>query len=137
MLEDFVAQQDRITQRVRVLLADQDPISQHVLGSVLRKTAQLDVTTCTDRRQPVRRWPLNQVDVAVLATSPCEDPNSTVKELVFRRIPVLLIGIGWNRSRLDGVFAAGASGCLVKDTKVTGLGAAVRAVASGHTVLSP
>ncbi|WP_354640890.1 helix-turn-helix transcriptional regulator [Kitasatospora camelliae] len=121
----------------RVLLADHDPISRHVLQSVLRKTDQIRFVASVDMRRPLREWPLEQVDVAILAVGPQEDHEDILRELARGKIRVLLVGIGWSRERLDAAFAAGVAGCLVKDTRIGGLAAAARAVASGHTVLSP
>ncbi|WP_441250126.1 response regulator transcription factor [Kitasatospora sp. McL0602] len=90
-----------------------------------------------DIRRPVREWPLDQVDVAVLAIGHQEDHSRTVHELALSKIQVLLIGVGWTRARLEAAVSAGAAGCLVKDTRIGGLATAVRSVASGHAVLSP
>lgn len=134
---DWLPDVDHGEPDTRVLVADRDPISRHVLGEVLRRTGQFDVVACVEGDQPMRTWPLSRVDVVVLAATPREDITLTVRELVSRRIRVLLIGVGWTRGRLDAAFAAGVAGCLVKNTEVGGLAAAAQAVASGHTVLSP
>lgn len=121
---------------VRVLLADPDPISRHVLGSALREAGRFPVA-CVDSRHPLREWPLAGMNVAVLVVGPQEDPAATVRELTARKLRVLLLGVGWTRERLSAALAAGAAGCLVKDTRVEGLAPAAQAVASGHMVLSP
>lgn len=121
---------------VRVLLADPDPISRHVLGSALREVGRFPVD-CVDSRRPLREWPLDGMNVAVLVVGPQEDLTPAVRELVARKLRVLLLGVGWTRERLSAALAAGASGCLVKDTQVAGLAPAAQAVASGHMVLSP
>ncbi|WP_371493617.1 response regulator transcription factor [Kitasatospora sp. NBC_00374] len=121
----------------RVLLADHDPVSRHVLGRVLDRSGRLAGVVCVDTRSPWQEWPLAQVDVAVLAVGPQEDLTRTVRELAARGIRILMIGVDWTRQRLDGAFAAGAAGCLVKDARIEGLAAAVHTVAHDHTVLSP
>ncbi|MFJ5999584.1 LuxR C-terminal-related transcriptional regulator [Streptomyces sp. NPDC092370] len=123
--------------RARVLVADHDPISRHVLTSVLATSAHLDVVGGVNNQQPLRQWPLDRVDVAVLAVAPREDATGLIRQLDLRRVRVLVVGTGWTQRRLDAVFAAGATGCLVKNIKVAKIAAAIRAVASGHTVLSP
>lgn len=122
---------------IKVLLLDQDPISRHVLGSGLRKTGRFKVSMFVEGYQNVPRAITGQVDVAVVTVGPRDDFQRVTRELSARDIRVLLVGIGWSRPRLDGAFIAGAAGCVVKDTDIGGLTAAVRAVASGYTVLSP
>ncbi|GGZ04080.1 response regulator transcription factor [Streptomyces nitrosporeus] len=121
----------------RILLADQDPISRHVLGGVVHRADRLQLVASVDIRQPLKDWPLDQVDVAVLGMGYNCEPASTVRELAACGIEVLLIGVGWTKAKLDAVLQAGAKGCLMKDTRIGGLAAAARAVASGHVVLSP
>ncbi|WP_328620078.1 response regulator transcription factor [Streptomyces sp. NBC_00354] len=123
--------------QIRVLIADPDPISRHVLASVLRGTCGLDVVDSLDSRQPPLQWPLNRVDVVVLAIGPREDPVPVIRELRGQDVPVLLMGTDWTRAGLRNALAAGAAGCLVKDTKLAGLGTAARAVAAGHTLIAP
>lgn len=123
--------------RARVLVADHDPISRHVLTRVLDTSAHLDVVGSVNNQQPLRQWPLDRVDVAVLAVAPREDASGLIRQLDQRQVRVLVVGTGWTQRRLDAVFTAGATGCLVKNIKVAKVAAAVRAVASGHTVLSP
>lgn len=120
----------------RILLADQDPIARHVLGGVVHQANRLRLVASVDVRAPLSEWPLSQVDVAVLGVGHNCDPVTTVRELADRRIQVLLIGVGWTKTKLDAVFRAGATGCLMKDTRIGSLAAAARAVAAGHTVLS-
>src|SRR5882757_6619339 len=121
----------------RVLVADHDPISRHVLAHVLGNSARLDVVGSVNNQQPLRQWPLDRVDVVVLAVAPREDATGLIRQLDLRQVRVLVVGTGWTQRRLDAFFAAGATGCLVKDIKVAKVAAAIRAVVVGHTVLSP
>ncbi|MFE9449939.1 LuxR C-terminal-related transcriptional regulator [Streptomyces sp. NPDC006739] len=123
--------------RARVLVADHDPISRHVLTRVLAASGQLDVVGNVNNHQPIRQWPLDQVDVVVLAVAAREDATGLIRHLKARQVRVLVIGTGWTQRRLDAAFTAGATGCLVKTVRVSGLAAAIRAVMSGHSVLSP
>lgn len=135
--DDWFANTTVAEPEARILLADQDPITRHVLGGVVHRADQLRLVATVDVRQPLHEWPLDQADVAVLGVSHNCDPVDTIREVVTRNVEVLLIGVGWTRAKLDAVFQAGAKGCLIKDTRIGGLAAAARAVASGHTVLSP
>ncbi|MDQ0794206.1 response regulator transcription factor [Streptomyces sp. B1I3] len=124
-------------ERVRVLVADHDPISRHVLTSVLHRSPHLEVVGSVNEQQPLHQWPLERIDVVVLVSVPRENVTQLVRQLESRKVRVLLVGTTWSKRRLDAAFAAGATGCLVKNIQVAGLSAAIRAVASGHTVLSP
>ncbi|MFD3536470.1 LuxR C-terminal-related transcriptional regulator [Streptomyces sp. NPDC058664] len=128
---------DHADERVRVLVADHDPISRHVLTSVLRRSPHLEVAGSVNEQQPLTEWPLDRIDVVVLVSVFRENVAQLVRRLESRKVRVLLVGTTWSKGRLDAAFAAGATGCLVKDIQVAGLSAAIRAVASGHTVLSP
>lgn len=129
--------QDFAEREIRLLFADRDPISRHVLGSLLRKNRLFEVVGCVDSPRLLSDWQAEDVDVIILAVGPQDDVQSVVRELTARRLCVLVLGTVWTWDRLDAAFRAGALGCLVKDTAVADLAAAARAVTSGHTVLSP
>ncbi|MBO0652497.1 response regulator transcription factor [Streptomyces triculaminicus] len=135
--DEWLVGEDQSEPRASVVLADADPISRRVLGTVLRDAAQLQYICCVDSHRPLEEWPLSQADVVVLSVGPQDDPVPIVRQLASRRIRVLLIGTGWSRYRVDAAFSAGATGCLVKDTEIGRLATATRAVASGHVVMSP
>ncbi len=130
------------TTQTRVLLADHDPISRHVLGAVLRAAGGVDgsltVVCCLDSLIPIQHWPrLDWAEIVVLSVVPGEDPTQTIRELISRGIRVLLVAAHWDEHSLDRAVAAGATGCLIKDTEVGKLAAAAHAVASGYLLLSP
>ncbi|RAJ38600.1 DNA-binding NarL/FixJ family response regulator [Kitasatospora sp. SolWspMP-SS2h] len=136
--DDWVVDVEQFEPRTSVLLADHDPISRRVLGTVLRDAAHLDYLRCVDSHRPIHEWSrLALADVVVLVVGPQDEPWSVVRQLVGCQVKVLLIGTDWSRWRVDAAFAAGATGCLVKDTEIARLASATRAVASGHVVLSP
>lgn len=127
----------RPVQRVRTLLADEDPISRDVVQVALRSDDQLHLVAGIDSRRPLSEWPLNQVEVVVLGLSHGDVLLSTLRDLAARGIKSVVVGLDWNRRVLDNVLAAGASGCLVKDARLDGVVSGVRAVAAGNRVLSP
>ncbi len=120
---------------IRILLADHDPISRHVLGSALRTTAGVQVATA-DINSPMNEWPLDRTDLAVLSVG-FERERQMVARLNAVRVRVLLAGVRWTRQRLDAALAAGVAGCVVKSHRVDQLVTAVLTTAAGHTVLSP
>ncbi|AUG79799.1 DNA-binding response regulator [Kitasatospora sp. MMS16-BH015] len=121
----------------RVLLADADPLSRHVLTDVLGRSGQLRSVTGVDLAAPLRRWPLAEVDVAVLNLAEGQERGRAVRELTAQGVKVLVVAGGWTKARLAAALAAGAAGCLARDARVGRLVPAVRAVAAGHAVLSP
>ncbi len=121
----------------RVLVADHDPISSHVLGALVRAAPQLHLTGCVDGRTPVSEWPLAGVHLVLLSVGPEEQIARLVHGPAGRGARVLVLGTGWTRPRLDAAFQAGAGGCLVKDRLLIGLEASIRAVAAGQRTLSP
>jgi len=137
-LEDVFPTENLSDREVRVLLVDSDPISRHVLANVLRTADNIQLVDCVDSDQLNRACAADpSIDMVVLSFAPYEDPFGLVRDLATKSKFVLLIGTTWSRQRMDTAFAAGAAGCLIKDTQVGTLAAAVQAVASGHTVISP
>lgn len=135
--DDWLASEELAESEIRILLADHDPISRYVLGTVLSKADRVDVVASVDSHGPSSEWALSGVDVVVLTIGPLEDLFDTVEGLVAKGIKVLMLGTGWTRERVTSAIDAGASGCLVKDAQVGALAADVRAVAAGHMVFSP
>ncbi|MFF9347168.1 LuxR C-terminal-related transcriptional regulator [Streptomyces sp. NPDC014734] len=124
-------------QRVRTLLADDDPISRDIVQLALRSDERLHLVAGIDSRRPLSEWPLGQVEVVVLGLSHGDVLLSTLRDLAARGIKSVVVGLDWSRRVLDNVLAAGASGCLVKDARLDGVVSGVRAVAAGNRVLSP
>ena len=121
----------------RILIADHDPISRHVIGAAFEAAAQLELVGVLDCAEPVIGWPLAAADAVVLIEVPHDDVPLTVRTLRDRDLRVLLVGISWTPRMLDAALAAGATGCLVKDADTDRLVAAARAVAAGTVVFSP
>lgn len=127
----------RIDPTIRTLIAEHDPISRHVLDRGLDSSGSIEIAGSVDSHRPLPDWPLRQIDVAVVGLS-SEDPLvETIRHLSAKRIGVVLIGVDWTRRGVDVAVAAGAAGCLVKNTDLSGVIGAVHAVASGNRVLSP
>ncbi|MFI9778754.1 LuxR C-terminal-related transcriptional regulator [Streptomyces sp. NPDC051956] len=122
---------------VSVLLADTDPVSRHVLAGALAGADRITVVGTADSAQPLHRWPLGEADVVVLAGPATPRPAPVVAELLRKGVRVVLLDTRWTRASLSAALSAGCGGVLVKDHEVGRLAAAVRAVAAGHTVVSP
>ncbi|WP_370949008.1 LuxR C-terminal-related transcriptional regulator [Amycolatopsis sp. cg5] len=123
--------------RVRTLLAEHDPISGHFVEGVLSAGQGLSVVAVVDSHRPIADWPLRQTDVVVLGLGHGDFLLGVVRDLAGRGVPVLVLGMDWTRRGLDNALAAGASGCLVKNTELDGVVSGVHAVAAGNRVLSP
>lgn len=126
----------RTRTRTRVLVADHDPLWRHLLHDVLNGDSQLDVVAEVDSRRPLADWPLRRVDVAVLGASHGEPMVGAIRQLTARRIRVVLLCLDWSRRSLDAVVSAGAAGCLVKETDLSGVAGSVQAVAGRNRVFS-
>ncbi|MEW1775122.1 response regulator transcription factor [Streptomyces sp. NPDC086777] len=124
-------------QRVRTLLADDDPISRDIVQLALRGDDRLHLVAGIDSRRPLSEWPLGRVEVVVVSLSHGDVLLSTLRDLTVRGIKSVVVGLDWNRRVLDNVLAAGASACLVKEARLDGVVSGVRAVAAGNRVLSP
>lgn len=126
----------------RVLLADYDPLSRHVLSSALHASASADghveLVASVDALVPVDLWPhLDRIQVVVLVPCPQSDIPAIIHEITARGVHVLLLDARWDSQSLNGAIGAGASGCLIKDTAVDRIAVAAEAVAAGHMLLSP
>ncbi|MBO4207832.1 helix-turn-helix transcriptional regulator [Micromonospora echinofusca] len=126
----------RVPSRIRVLVADHDPVWRRLLHDVLTGNSQLDVVAGVDSHRPLADWPLHRVDVAVLGASHGELMTGAVRQLTARRIRVVLLCLDWSRRSLDAAMAAGAAGCLVKEPDLSGVAGSVQAVAGSNRVLS-
>lgn len=133
---------DSVEGRTKVLLADPDPISRHVLGGVLRTASgangTLTLVSSADALAPIATWPrLDEADVVVLSIDPHESAIGVIRALVERDTRVVVLAARWDRHSLESAVAAGAMGCLVKDTDLAKVASAAHTVASGCVVLSP
>ncbi|MDQ0681360.1 two-component system nitrate/nitrite response regulator NarL [Streptomyces achromogenes] len=122
---------------VSVLLADADPVSRHVLATALDGADRITVLDTADSGRPLHRWPLDGVDVVVLADAFRPRPASLVPGLVHKGVRVLLLDTRWTARTVGDALAAGCAGVLVKDPEIGRLAAAVRAAAAGYVVVSP
>lgn len=122
---------------VSVLLADADPVSRHVLAGALDGADRIRVLGTADSGRPLHRWPLDGVDVVVLADAFRPRPASLVPGLVHKGVRVLLLDTRWTARTVGDALAAGCAGVLVKDPAIGRLASAVRAAAAGYVVVSP
>jgi DNA-binding NarL/FixJ family response regulator len=123
--------------RPGVVLAEHDPISRRVLGTVLRDAPQLNYIRCVDSHRPVAEWPVAHADVVVIAVGAQDEFTAAARVLADGGRRVLVVGTGWTGPRLEAGLRTGATGFLVKDTEIGRLATATHAVADGHLVLSP
>lgn len=121
---------------VRVLLADKDPLSRHFLTKALGETHGVEV--CLSLVDIREYHPTANVQVVLVAWTPT-DPAllSQLRLLTATGVRVLVLGVEWTPECLRDALEAGVAGCVIKSVDVMGLAAAVRAVASGHIVISP
>lgn len=121
---------------VRVLLVDRDPLSRYFLTNALSEMHGLEV--CLSLVDISEYCPLANVQVMLIAWTPTDSALlSQLRELTANGVRVLVLGVEWTPECLRDALEAGVAGCVIKRADVVGLAAAVRAVASGHIVISP
>lgn len=134
---DSPASEVRVPPRVRVLLADPDPISRRVLSSLLGQAPELRLVSSLDSHANMGNWPLFDVDVVVLCVNSQDDLFKALAPLTAADLKVLLLGTSWDHERVGTAFALGAKGCLVKDSLPSNLASGACAVNANHCVLTP
>lgn len=122
---------------VRVLLVDHDPISRHVVGAVLGQEEMVVLVATVEGPDQIRSWGPDQADVVVFCAPPDSQAIAHVREIAGRGLPVLLVGTRWTGESVGEALAAGARGCLVKNTRIDTIATAAAAAGSGHLILSP
>ncbi|PRY36915.1 response regulator transcription factor [Umezawaea tangerina] len=135
LTDAFTLAQDTADNVVEVVLFDEDPVSRHVLGAALAGVGGITVVDSTDDAASYGRRRPAAGHVAVISASH-DRAVELVRLFTGLHLRAVCLGVGWTQDRLDEMFHARASGCLVKETRVARLAAAVRAVASGCVVLS-
>lgn len=121
---------------VRILLVDKDPLSRHFLTNALSETHSLEV--CLSLSDISEYRPPANMQVMLIAWTPTNSTLlSQLRELTATGVRVLVLGVEWTPECLRDALEAGVAGCIIKSADVTGVAAAIRAVASGHIVISP
>jgi len=121
---------------VRVLLVDRDPLSRHFLTNALGEMHGVEVRSSLVDISEYR--PLTGMQVMLIAWTPTDVALlSQLRGLTATGVRVLVLGVEWTPECLRDALEAGVAGCVIKSADVSGLAAALRAVASGHIVISP
>jgi DNA-binding NarL/FixJ family response regulator len=105
--------------------------------AMLQRIDGLDVVGCVHDAAQLREGDVGPADVGIVSTCPQDETADEVHQVAALGLAVLVLGSGWTPERVAAAFAAGATGCLLKDMRVFCLATAVNAVALGHTVVSP
>jgi DNA-binding NarL/FixJ family response regulator len=131
-----------VSQPVRVLLADSQPLLRSGFRAVLAAEPDLDVVgEAGDGAEAVRLARRTQPDLVVIdIRMPRLDGVAAIRAIVdSARVPVRVLALTTGSADSDILRAlrAGSDGVLDKDLPATQLTAAVRAVAAGTTVLAP
>ncbi|MFD4639749.1 LuxR C-terminal-related transcriptional regulator [Lentzea sp. NPDC058436] len=122
---------------VRALLVDHDPISRHVVGTVLGQGEAVSLVATAEGPDQIRTWGSERADVVVFCAPPDSQAIAHVREIAGRGLAVLLVGTGWTGESVSEALAAGVRGCLVKNIRIDTIATAVVAAGSGHLILSP
>lgn len=119
---------------VRVVLVDKDPMSRQFLLAALAAVSGIEVVVGELESLPA---PGDHNVIIVAWTLQRTAHLSRLRKLAADGSRVLVLGVDWTQQTIRDVLEAGACGIVVKTLDIDGLAAAVRAVASGHIVISP
>ena len=130
-----------MSDRIRVLLVDDDDLMRAGLRAVLSSDASVEVVgEAVDGRDAVGRMPCLRPDVVLMdVRMPRQDGISATREIV-EAAPdarVLILTTFENDDYIFGALSAGASGFLLKRTKPEDLIAAIHTVGAGEALLAP
>ena len=130
-----------MSDRVRVLLVDDDDLMRAGLRAVLSSDASVEVVgEAVDGRDAVGRMPRLRPDVVLMdVRMPRLDGISATREIV-EAAPdarVLILTTFEDDDYIFGALGAGASGFLLKRTKPEDLIAAIHTVGAGEALLAP
>jgi DNA-binding NarL/FixJ family response regulator len=121
---------------LQIVLVDKDPLSRHFLTNAFSDTHRVEVCLSLDDLSDYH--PPANVQVVLVAWTPTDRALlSQLRTLTATGVRVLALGVEWTPVCLRDALEAGIAGCVIKSADITGLTAAVRAVASGHIVISP
>jgi DNA-binding NarL/FixJ family response regulator len=123
--------------RIRVLIADDQPLMRAGFRSVLEASGEIEVVGEAETgEQAVQGARLRQPDVVLMdIRMPGMDGIEATRRMPSQKV-LILTTFGLDEYIVDAL-RAGASGFLLKDAPVDELLAAVRAVAAGDAQLSP
>jgi DNA-binding NarL/FixJ family response regulator len=123
--------------RVRVVIADDQPLMRAGFRAVLEATGSIEVVAeAGDGEEAIRAAEQHRPDVVLMdIRMPGVDGIEATRRLPRQRV-LILTTFGLDDYIVDAL-RAGASGFLTKDAPAAHLVAAVRAIAAGDAVLSP
>jgi DNA-binding NarL/FixJ family response regulator len=129
------------TQRVRVLIVEDDTLMRAGLRGVLSGDAAIEVVgEAGDGREALYRTRLLEPEIVLMdVRMPNLDGIAATRELLaaFPEVKVMILTTFEQDDYIFGALSAGASGFLLKRTKPEDLLAAIHTVAAGDSLLSP
>ena len=130
-----------MTERIRVLIIDDDALMRAGLRGVLSNDEAIEVVgDAGDGGEAVYRTRLLNPDVVLMdVRMPDLDGISATRELLatFPEVKVVILTTFEQDDYIFGALAAGASGFLLKRTAPEELTAAIHTIAAGDSLLSP
>jgi two-component system nitrate/nitrite response regulator NarL len=124
--------------RTRVLIADDHPVYLEGLAGAIEKTDDLElVAACRAGDEALRRIRADAPDVAVLDFKmPAMTASEILAALADERCAVLVLSAFADGADVHECLSLGAAGYIAKEADRSDICDAIRAVASGRTVLS-
>lgn len=127
--------------RIRVLLVDDHVLFRRGLDIVLDQDPGVEVVgEAEDGEQAIIRAQELMPDVVLMDVRMPRhggiDATRAIKELV-PHVKILMLTMSDEEADLYGAIKAGANGYLLKEISIEEIGAAIRSVAQGHSLISP
>lgn len=126
--------------RIRVLLADDEPLLRRGVALLLAQTDDIDVVAeAADGAEAIEFVRRSQVDVALVdIRMPTVDGLTAVEEIsrIAPQVRIIMLTTFGDEPNVVRALRAGAAGFLLKDTEPARILHAVRAAQSGDAVLS-
>jgi DNA-binding NarL/FixJ family response regulator len=128
-------------EQITVLIADDHPIFRHGLRQIIETDKQLKVIAeAVDGDEALAKIAELRPQVAVLDVEMPHRSGLEVLEALKERnlgVPVILLTMYKEGRFFNAALDAGVKGYILKDSAVTEIAAAIRAVASGENFISP
>ena len=138
---ELVSSEDRDTESLRAIIADDDPFARRVIKEVLDKAGVLVIAEARNGRQAVELTLFYRPDVVVMDVVMPELDGIIATRQIRKEIPgqliIVLTGAGDEDEELGlQALRAGASGFLSKDLEIDALPRALQGVKAGEAAIS-